>query len=173
MHNYSAKHILLFLVFLIFHPFFSKWFGINGFSPNFLLVVVMIAAFNKNKKQTLIVALSYGILCDLLYSHVFFQYSIIFLIATVSVWGINKLAKLENILYLSLFGFASGYIFSLTKAFYELPLTEITTKFSIINKASLISGIYYLVAFTLVSLFFLLKSIFTVSKVAGDVGGMR
>ncbi len=173
MHSYSVKHILFFLVFLIFHPFFSKWFGFNGFSPDFLLAAVMIAAFNKDKKQTLIVALIFGFLCDLLYSHVLFQYSIIFLLATVSVWGINKLAKRENVLYLSFFGFISGYLFSLIKAFYELPFTEITNKFNIINRASLISGGYYFGALLLVSLFFLFKSMLTVSKVSGNVGGMR
>ncbi|MCK5811808.1 MAG: rod shape-determining protein MreD [Clostridiales bacterium] len=173
MHSYGLKHILFFLLFLIFHPFLSKWFGINGFSPDFLLVAVMIATFNKNKKQTLIVAILFGFLCDLLYAHVFFQYSVIFLLVTVSVWGINKLAKRENILYLSIFGFISGYIFSLIKAFYELPISEITTTFNVINRASLINGGYYFVTLMLISLFYLMKSIFTVSKVSNNVGGVR
>ncbi|MBN2853806.1 MAG: rod shape-determining protein MreD [Clostridia bacterium] len=173
MYVYKWYHYVLIIILLVFQPFLAEWFSFGNVSPDFLIIFIILAALNKTKSQTILIAVAAGFTYDLLYTHLFFQYVLVLCIAVLSVWMISAFIKIENVIYVSVYGVIITYILSIMKSFFEIPFHQIISHFNIINmiavKESLISGIIYFA----ISLVFFIISVFSVSKVTNTKGAIR
>lgn len=170
MYKYSWYHYLIITILVIFQPFISKWLQISNIKPDLLLIFFVLSILNKDKKHSLIIGMSLGFIYDLLYSHFFGHYMLILLIAIISVWGISKLASIENIFYISVFGLVITYFISFINAILELPIHEIISNFSYINSIAFYQSIYSGIIYLIISIIYYLVSIFKVNKVTNKKG---
>lgn len=173
MYVYKWYHYVIIGFLIVFQPFLSEWISFLNVSPDLLIIFIVLAALNKSKKQTILIAVTAGFIYDLLYTHLFFQYVVILTVAVLSVWLISSLIKIENVIYVFIYGTIITYILSVMKSFFEIPINQIIAHFNIINsiaiKESLISGVICFI----VSLTFFMISIFRVSRVSNTKGAIR
>jgi len=170
MYRYNLFHYLIIAILIVIQPFISEWFMISNVKIDFLLIFLIIISFNKEKKDSFILILVTGLIYGLLYSNFFFQYVIVLLIALLSVWGISKIAKIESVLYITIYGALILFATSFIKAFLELPLKEIGTNITYITRIALYNGIYGGIIFMIVSVAFLIVSLFSVNRVQTNRG---
>jgi len=165
MYKYNLFHYITIAILIAFQPFLSEWFMINNIKIDFLLIFIIITSFNKGKKDSFILILITGLIYGLLYSNFFSQYIIILLISLVSVWNISKIAKIESVVYITIYGVLILFITSFIKAFLELPINEVLKNITYISHIALYNGIYGGIIFMIVSLTLLIVSLFRVNKV--------
>jgi len=165
MYKYNLFHYITIALLIVLQPFLSEWFMINNIKIDFLLIFIIIASFNKGKKDSFILILITGLIYGLLYSNFFLQYIIILLISLLSVWAISKIAKIESVVYITIYGALILFITSFIKAFLELPIKEVVKNIAYISHIALYNGIYGGIIFMIVSLILLIVSLFRVNKI--------
>jgi len=170
MYKYHWYQYLIIVILMVFQPFLSVWFQIANIKLDFLLIFMIISLFNKEKKHAIIIAIITGFIYDLLYSHFFGPYVIVLVVATISIWGINKIASIESIIYFTIYGIVITYIIGYVKALFTIPISEIINNFHNISYITFYQSLYSGAVFLIVGIIHFIISIFRVNKVLDKKG---
>ncbi|HQH66483.1 MAG TPA: rod shape-determining protein MreD, partial [Clostridia bacterium] len=110
MYNYRWYAYVLIAIALIIEPFISKWFSIGVAYPDILLILMLMLSMGKKDNQILIVSAATGFVYDMLYGRFLGPMTVLFFLRGLLTIVIGRRFKQENVLMLTLIGFAMALV---------------------------------------------------------------